>query len=994
MRFLFIFFSSLLFRVALAQEEPVMAKIDALVQAGMEAGDIPGISLVIIAQDKQTILNYGLADTELGIPVTNKTLFEIGANGHAFTALAILRLADAGEISLDNPLNQYLTDVEVILDGKLTEITLRQLMHHISGIPWNANHSVSTISLNGAPGSRYEFSELNYVLLNQVIEQISGTTYTRYLEVEIMAELGMDQTTFSPSEDASTYAQGHKISFFKARPYQVQDTQGKHPPMLRSNIEDLSLWLKHQIGISDHPFNSLIDLSHQRNKKVRPIDLSSYAFGWNVSLTGNELIYHHSTSTNFTTYLGFNKEKRFGIALLANSNSASTAVLGGNIMSLLLGEEVRSDVNPGDSLDTRFSVATIMIGLYLLVVLAFLGLVGYRWIKGKRQFQPLSRKKALGLAGMVLTMGPYFYGIWLIPRALTGLSWEVVLTVAPQSFYVMIVLSVAAMLLSYLAHVISTLFPESNSYYKDAPIIILFSILSGLANVVVILLITSSLDNPMELKYQLFYLGLTIMVYLLGVKVVRTKMTYLTRNIVYDMRIRMIKLVFSTSFEKFEKIDSGRIYTTLSADINTLGQSANTIVTIITSVITILGSFVYMATLSFWSTMVTLFIVLSLSSIYYLVSRGTEYLYDETRETSTVFMRLLNEMIHGFKELSIHLNKKLQFREEMEVTVDEYRVKSTRANLRFIYAFLFGESLMLFTLATVAFAIGRIFPEIESYTIISFIIILLYLIGPLNIIFSCIPQILQLKIANNKIQRFIKDVPANLELGDMIREIANKQESVGSFAARALSYDYNLPESNFSVGPVDLEVHHGEVVFIIGGNGSGKTTLAKLLTGLYSPDSGNLMIDGKPVASTEIGEYFSVVFSPSHLFQRIYNVDVSQKSEEIDQYMNLFQLDGKLTIEDNSYSTIKLSAGQRKRLALLQCFLEDKPILLFDEWAADQDPVFRKIFYRELIPAMKRQGKIIIAITHDEQYFDAADRIYRMESGQMRPYHHSERVVV
>jgi putative ATP-binding cassette transporter len=186
-----------------------------------------------------------------------------------------------------------------------------------------------------------------------------------------------------------------------------------------------------------------------------------------------------------------------------------------------------------------------------------------------------------------------------------------------------------------------------------------------------------------------------------------------------------------------------------------------------------------------------------------------------------------------------------------------------------------------------------------------------------------------------------------------------------------------------------LTINQGEIVFIIGGNGSGKTTLAKLVTGLYKADGGEILINEKPVHPAELGEYFSTVFSPICLFDTLYNIDTNNKQNDIKKYLNMLNLDDKVHITGNKYSTIELSSGQRKRLGLLQCFLEDAPIFLFDEWAADQDPTYRQYFYRKILPEMKQAGKLIIAITHDDHYFDVADKVFKMDNGKLEPYFHN-----
>jgi len=241
----------------------------------------------------------------------------------------------------------------------------------------------------------------------------------------------------------------------------------------------------------------------------------------------------------------------------------------------------------------------------------------------------------------------------------------------------------------------------------------------------------------------------------------------------------------------------------------------------------------------------------------------------------------------------------------------------------------------------------------------------------------------------DRIQKFIAEIPA-LEGVTNYKEIpalSHKGQTVESIEAKDLFFSYpgESGKSGFGVGPIDIKVNKGEVLFMVGGNGSGKTTLAKLIAGLYLPESGYVKIDGKEISGDDyLGEYFSVVFGDFHLFEKLYNVDIDdKKKEEIAKYLELLDLQGKVDIQKGSFSTINLSGGQRKRLALLQCYLEDCPIYLFDEVAADQDPEFRKFFYRNLLPQMKERGKIVIAITHDDHYFDVADKIIKLDMGKI-----------
>jgi putative ATP-binding cassette transporter len=189
----------------------------------------------------------------------------------------------------------------------------------------------------------------------------------------------------------------------------------------------------------------------------------------------------------------------------------------------------------------------------------------------------------------------------------------------------------------------------------------------------------------------------------------------------------------------------------------------------------------------------------------------------------------------------------------------------------------------------------------------------------------------------------------------------------------------------FTVGPIPLTFNSGEISFIVGGNGSGKTTLSKLLCGLYVSQNGAYAINGDCISPTQISTYrnqFSAIFSDFHLFESVIPAN-THVPEHVNELIDLFQLRHKVTFENGRFSTQALSTGQRKRLALIVALLEDKPIYIFDEWASDQDPEFKQIFYEKILLDLKKRHKILIVITHDDHYFNCADRIIRLRNGQL-----------
>jgi putative ATP-binding cassette transporter len=200
------------------------------------------------------------------------------------------------------------------------------------------------------------------------------------------------------------------------------------------------------------------------------------------------------------------------------------------------------------------------------------------------------------------------------------------------------------------------------------------------------------------------------------------------------------------------------------------------------------------------------------------------------------------------------------------------------------------------------------------------------------------------------------------------------------------SYHREQEDSHFVLGPVNLVFTPGELVFLVGGNGSGKSTLAKIIAGLYLPEGGEIKLDGNLITDTNRDDFrqiFSAVFADFYLFENLLGLNRSDLDTRASEYLKLLHLHHKVKIKNGTLSTTAVSSGQRKRLALLTAYLEDRPFYLFDEWASDQDPYFKEIFYTQLLPELKARGKCVLVISHDDKYFDIADRIIKLDYGKI-----------
>ncbi|NOU15970.1 MAG: cyclic peptide export ABC transporter [Bacteroidales bacterium] len=971
--------------------------------------DIHGLSVIIVDEKKTYIQNFGYADIENKISVTSKTLFELGSTSKAFTALAILHLKEEGLLGLDDYVSKYIPWFKTYFKGKEVKITIDQLLHHTSGIPTESISKIpkgvgakmlqktveliNNCELNNYPGVEYEYATINYDILGLIIEKISDLTFEEYLQINIFQPLDLNSTSVGKPVN-SNFSKGYKISFFSPLEYRAPRFDGNNPAgYIISNGEDMAKWLKHQLFLDTNCYEEIIKKSHLPDFTVKPRGLSSYAFGWHVNPYGEPKIYHEGLNPNFSSFIGFLPHKKIGIVILANSNSDYTPYLGEIIMKIFNNEDISEISEPENSVDKMCSLVSIIlivliVGIFILLVWIIKGI-----IKGERRIKMLNSREILILLGGLLLTLPFLYGVYLLPKAMTNFSWEIAIVWAPKSFLFGCILFVCTVVGAWLLSALSTLIPTKNQYYSSLPMILILSIMSGLANMCIILILLNAIGNETNIGFLLYYFALALVFYISSRKIVQTKLINISLSIVYELRMKLINKIFLSSFQKFEKIDNGRIYATLTQDTATISNSVNIIISLLSNAITIIGVFIYLGTISLTAMFSILSVILCVATLYFIISKRTNILFEQARDSANVFSRLINGLLYGFKELSLSGLKKKEYTFEVEGCCSELRDKSSFALIKFVNVFLVGETLLIMVLCTVSFVIPFLFPEIPNYKLFGIIMIILYLIGPINAILNTIPSIVQINVSWNRIKDFIEEIKPDLKLTDILKS-KNHGIHVKSLSVQGLMFEYEKgqEDDSFKVGPINLNINGGEILFIIGGNGSGKSTLANLLTGLYIANEGYIEINGNKINNRELGEYYSTIFSNDHIFKTLYGIDTDSRKDELADLLKLLRLEEKVSVVNGTFSTIDLSNGQRKRLSLMKCFLENSQIYLFDEWAADQDPEFKKIFYRKLLPEMRKSGKIVIAITHDDNYFDVADRIIKMDMGKMVEYKEKESI--
>jgi putative ATP-binding cassette transporter len=508
---------------------------------------------------------------------------------------------------------------------------------------------------------------------------------------------------------------------------------------------------------------------------------------------------------------------------------------------------------------------------------------------------------------------------------------------------------------------------------------------SGVASVALIAIIHQTLRAPnvsSGILVGLFTaLCLVVLLTRIGSEVLLKR---LGQDSISQTRMGLCRRILQSPLRRLEEIGDYRLLASLTGDVATISFAMNGVPVLCVNVIILFCGAAYLGWLSS-GLLVGAIVVCALGVGSYLYSAAFARRYlRRSREAHDDLLKHIQSMTKGLKELKIHHARRRDFVNNVldsantEVCQNQFIGQSLQGA-----AIIWGRLFFFVAIGLLLFAWPKI-RHIDVATLTGYTITILYLMAPLERIMAYLPLMALAKVSVDKIKR----------LGLMLEENEPETSEVtpirhwGQIELAGITHSYQREgeDHGFLLGPIDLTICPGETVFVVGGNGSGKTTLIKLLTGLYVPEAGEIRLDGQPITSVNRESYrqlFSAVFDDAVLFDSLMGIDIANLDGRARDYLRELELDRVVTVKDGVFSTTELSRGQCKRLALLTAYLEDRPIYVFDEWAADQDPLFKKLFYLKLLPDIRSRGKAVVAITHDDRYFSAADRVIKLEDGRV-----------
>lgn len=463
-------------------------------------------------------------------------------------------------------------------------------------------------------------------------------------------------------------------------------------------------------------------------------------------------------------------------------------------------------------------------------------------------------------------------------------------------------------------------------------------------------------------------------------------LTKLGQEAMNRMRMQLCRQILAAPLLHLEQLGSARLLTTLTDDVPAITNAVLLIPLLCVNAALVIGCLIYLGILSGGVFFIVLaFMILGIAT-YQAPIIKVQKIFRVAREHADRLQEHFRALTLGAKELKIHNERRHTFiREGLEATADALQEHNLAGQNLYTAAASWGQVLVFIVIGLILF----IFPSMHNLDramLTGYALTLLYLMNPLQVIMNSLPQLTRANVALNKVN----------ELGFSLTSQGSEQAEEGhsqtdtwvklQLGSVTHRYHRDGEASDFVLGPLDLTFKPGEMVFIIGGNGSGKTTFVKLLTGLYAPENGAIYLNDEPIGPDNREAYrrhFSAVFSDFYLFETMLGLVDSCLDQRVSEYLQRLKLAHKVQIEKGKLSTTDLSQGQRKRLALLTAFLEDRPIYIFDEWAADQDPYFKDFFYMNLLPDLTARRKTVFVITHDDRYYHLAERIVTLDNGQV-----------
>jgi len=461
--------------------------------------------------------------------------------------------------------------------------------------------------------------------------------------------------------------------------------------------------------------------------------------------------------------------------------------------------------------------------------------------------------------------------------------------------------------------------------------------------------------------------------------------------IIHKLRLRLIDHIRRSELLELEGIGRSRIVAAITSDTAILTQASNMLCFTVQGAVLICFVSIYVAYLSLVTFALTVVIVGASGVVFHLKNRRLSAQKAESAAWERRFYDRLTDFLDGFKEVRLNSARSADLYDDasdVSKTAANIKIRTQAETFRMIVT---SQISMYVLLGAVVFVAPNLSDTLGGSSVAKATTALLFVVGACFGLVQSIPILLNANAAALRIAQ-LETALSRLARPDATAVPAPKRFDRIEMHDIVFRYVDKFSDTAFKIGPIDFTLQSGELVFITGGNGSGKSTFLRVLAGLYPPDSGDITLDGRPVNNASRDEYralMSAIFFDYHLFKRLYGIPDADPAE-VGRLLAQFRLADKTSLTNGEFRTLDLSGGQRRRLALIVSMLEKRPIMILDEWTAEQDPEFRRKFYDELLPEMMQAGATLVVITHDDRYLDELHlpaRRIRMDEGRIVEQH-------
>lgn len=512
-------------------------------------------------------------------------------------------------------------------------------------------------------------------------------------------------------------------------------------------------------------------------------------------------------------------------------------------------------------------------------------------------------------------------------------------------------------------------------------------LISAAANTGILVIINQATASAAAGVGDLRLLGMFLVamaLYVVGLRFTFGVATRAIESMLAQIRQRLMRGIAHADLLALRQLREGRILQSIAQDTVVISESQGLLVAAAHSALMVAMTGAYLLTVSLPAFLIVVVVIAAGTVLYLARTHELGQLAARSSGLEASFLGKMNDMIEGLQEVKLSAARRRALLDELDGVGGELCDVKVRTTSLYNANAIFSQTFFYALLAMIVFVLPALIDTFapQAPKLISSV---LFIFGPLSTLITAIPSIGRADRAAASLLRLEDEIGRAAAAPMTLEPVTRPLPMTESIECRGLQFHYpGEAGETFGIGPIDLKLTRGDVVMFVGGNGSGKTTLLKVIAGLYTPSAGQLLFDGKPVpldGQQRQREMFGAIFSDFHLFPKLYGVDADDAA--IANELEAMRLTDKLSYSPAGFSTRDLSTGQRKRVAMVVTLLENRSILIFDEWAAEQDPEFRAHFYQVLLPMLKAKGKTLLVATHDDRYFGSADMVVKMELGRL-----------